>query len=121
MAFFLLIALQAPLFSKWGSVAYFQMNREFIAKNLCVNKNKPKMNCNGQCYLAKQLKSAEDKETKSNSEKLEKMPELVLFLPIHSEIPFKQILVFQSENNFNYSNHYTFQFSFNLNQPPAIS
>jgi len=36
------------------------------------------MNCNGQCILAKKLKAAEDKEQKSNSERLEKMPEVVL-------------------------------------------
>jgi hypothetical protein len=36
------------------------------------------LDCNGQCYLAKQLKAAEEKEQKSNSERLEKMPEVVL-------------------------------------------
>jgi hypothetical protein len=36
------------------------------------------LNCNGQCYLAKQLKAAEEKEQKSNSERLAKMPEVLL-------------------------------------------
>jgi hypothetical protein len=36
------------------------------------------MNCNGQCYLAKQLKASEEKEQKSNSERLEKTAQLEL-------------------------------------------
>lgn len=78
LAIFLLFSLQLPLFNKWGSVAYYQINRDYIAENLCVNRDKPMLNCNGQCYLAKKLKAAEEKEQKSNSERLEKMPEVVL-------------------------------------------
>ncbi|MFD3275142.1 hypothetical protein [Aquirufa echingensis] len=78
IAILLLIAIQLPLMSQWASVAYYQVNRNYIAKNLCENRDKPKLNCNGQCYLAKKLKAAEDKEQKSNSERLEKMPEIQL-------------------------------------------
>ena len=64
--------------NQWGAVAYYRINRDYIAENLCVNRDKPMLNCNGQCYLAKKLKAAEEKEQKSNSERLEKMPEVVL-------------------------------------------
>jgi hypothetical protein len=70
--------MQVPLMNQWGAVAYYRINRDFIAENLCVNRDKPMLNCNGQCYLAKKLKAAEEKEQKSNSERLEKMPEVVL-------------------------------------------
>ena len=36
----------------------YAMNKEYIAKNLCENRAKPKMNCNGKCHLMKQLKKA---------------------------------------------------------------
>lgn len=36
----------------------YALNKEYIAKNLCENRNKPKMNCNGKCHLMKQLKKA---------------------------------------------------------------
>jgi hypothetical protein len=42
--------------------AGFEMNREYIAAKLCVNKDKPQMHCNGKCYLAKKIKQAEEKE-----------------------------------------------------------
>ncbi len=38
---------------------YF-LNKDYVAANLCENKNKPKMSCEGKCHLKKQL----DKETK---------------------------------------------------------
>ena len=78
IALLLFMAMQIPLMNQWSAVAYYRVNRDFIAKNLCVNRDKPMLNCNGQCYLSKQLKAAEDKEQKSNSERLNKMPEVVL-------------------------------------------
>jgi len=78
LALLLFFAMQLPLMNQWGAVAYYRVNQDYIAKNLCENRDKPMMNCNGQCYLAKQLKAAEEKEQKSNSERLEKMPEVVL-------------------------------------------
>lgn len=44
--------------------AGFEMNQSYIAKELCVNKDKPQLHCNGQCYLMKKLKQAQDKEQK---------------------------------------------------------
>jgi hypothetical protein len=78
VALLLFLAMQLPLINQWGTVAYYRVNQDYIAKNLCENRDKPKMNCNGQCYLVKQLIAAEEKEQKSNSERLEKMPEVVL-------------------------------------------
>jgi hypothetical protein len=39
----------------------FKINQDYIAKNLCENRAKPKMQCNGKCQLMKKLKQA-DKE-----------------------------------------------------------
>ena len=40
----------------------YEMRKDYIAKTLCVNRNKPKLNCNGKCYLAKKLAQAEKQE-----------------------------------------------------------
>ena len=45
----------------WG---WYMANQSYIAATLCENKAKPKMNCNGKCQLAKQLKKA-DGESKN--------------------------------------------------------
>jgi hypothetical protein len=36
----------------------YAINKEYISKNLCENRTKPKLNCNGKCHLMKQLKKA---------------------------------------------------------------
>jgi hypothetical protein len=55
-------------------IANFELNRDYIAKQLCENKAKPKLHCNGKCYLKKQLQKEDKKEnsnTASSKEKLE--------------------------------------------------
>ncbi|HVI45044.1 MAG TPA: hypothetical protein VM802_09240 [Chitinophaga sp.] len=45
----------------------FNLQQGYIAKNLCVNRNKPSLHCNGHCYLNKQLKKATDQQKKNAS------------------------------------------------------
>lgn len=40
----------------------YEIRKDYIAKTLCVNKNKPILLCNGKCYLAKKLAQAEKQE-----------------------------------------------------------
>ena len=40
---------------------YF-INKSYIAKVLCINKEKPKLRCNGKCYLTKQLKEQQKQD-----------------------------------------------------------
>lgn len=61
-------------------VTNYLVEKERIAKELCENKDKPMLNCNGKCYLAKQLKKS---ETKQNEK-----------FTVHSELP---VFILQSE------------------------
>lgn len=40
----------------------YEVRKEYIAKTLCVNLNKPLLNCNGKCYLAKKLAESSRQE-----------------------------------------------------------
>lgn len=40
----------------------YAINRDYIAKVLCINKDKPVMKCNGKCHLFKQV-AKQQKET----------------------------------------------------------
>ena len=40
----------------------FELNKENIIKNYCVNKNRPELHCDGKCFLSKKIKSAQEKE-----------------------------------------------------------
>lgn len=67
-AILILAALTAQSFSQLGILAYYQLNKSYIARTLCVNRDKPMMHCNGKCYLAKQLRENEKREHPGNVE-----------------------------------------------------
>jgi len=68
-----------PTLSPWGTVAYFHINRAYIAKVLCENRARPQLHCNGKCYLAKTLKKQQEKKDKETTERVENTPILQLF------------------------------------------
>ena len=42
----------------------YELRKEFIIDNYCVNKDRPELNCDGKCYLATRLAAAEKQEQK---------------------------------------------------------
>ena len=42
----------------------FVANRDYIAKNLCENRDRPELKCNGKCQLCKRLRAEDKKENK---------------------------------------------------------
>lgn len=70
-----LMATQA--FSKWVMLLEYQWNKEYIAINLCENKARPKLKCEGKCQLAKKM-AAEEQESSPQSPNLKlKFQEIV--------------------------------------------
>jgi hypothetical protein len=76
-ALLMVIAVLSPAFLQLGVVAYFQVNKNYIQQQLCINKNNPKSNCNGHCYLTKQLKKAEEGERKQSSRIVKEKEEII--------------------------------------------
>lgn len=62
----LMLLMLAQTFSKWAVVIEYNLNRDYVAKNLCVNKAKPKLHCNGKCQMMKKL-AEEEKQNSSNN------------------------------------------------------
>jgi len=60
----LLICIQS--FASWVIIAEYAINKDYITRNLCVNKERPKLHCNGKCQLAKKL-AAEENQNSSDS------------------------------------------------------
>jgi len=56
-------------FSKGLVLAEFMLNRDYIAKVLCINKAKPQLACHGQCHLMKQMERETKKEQNGNAVK----------------------------------------------------
>jgi flagellar basal body-associated protein FliL len=118
---FIILALTGVLlqnFSKILIYANFELNKEFIAKTLCVKKEIPANNCNGKCHLKKQLDNEEKKE-QSPSNTLKEKVEIQFF----SEIKFNTNLL-----NTPFTNIVKPDYSFSLSeehlhtvfQPPKV-
>ena len=60
----------------------YAINKEYISKVLCENRNKPQMHCNGKCHLNKELKKAASEESGNNS-----IPKVNLedYITLHTE------------------------------------
>jgi len=96
IAFILILALLTSNFSRFFIYAGFELNRDFIATTLCENIDVPEMHCDGQCYLAKKIKQAQEKE-KSNSQDLKKGNYQEAFISEKTvmTLPFNYILLFK--------------------------
>lgn len=54
-----IILIMTQTFSKWIMIAEFNINRNYIAKNVCENRYRPMMHCNGHCQLMKKMRQEE--------------------------------------------------------------
>ena len=58
----LILLMGIQTFSKWCVILEYQVNKDFIAKNLCVNRSKPASCCQGKCYLTKKIAEDESQQ-----------------------------------------------------------
>ena len=79
LVYILLVATLLPSVSQWGIVAHYQLNKDYIARVLCENRDRPELHCDGKCFLAKRLKAQQDKQDKETTERVQNMPTLQLF------------------------------------------
>ena len=91
LAYLLLIATLLPTFSQWGTIAYYHVNKDYIAKVLCENRAKPQLHCEGKCYLAKKLHAQQEQQDKATAERVQKTPDFQLFFQVTSLFSFGQI------------------------------
>ena len=71
----LLVFIQ-PLSKVWIFVS-FKINQDYIAKNLCENRAKPILKCNGKCQLMKKLKQADKDEEKQTPQTIKEKLEVL--------------------------------------------
>ncbi len=105
-------------FSTYTPYIEFVFNKEFIAKVLCINKDKPELKCNGKCHLKKQVKENSDKEQEKKST-----------IPVNERFEFSKYLnnglvevicfeyIGKTINPF-IANNYSYTFIFDITHPP---
>jgi hypothetical protein len=97
-------------------MAGYEVNRDYIAKNLCENRNKPQMHCNGKCHLNKELKEQQKKEQNPLSSIIIKYLAIQYFQSQY-EFSFTHFST-TVKNNFYYSQTSLPKISFSIFHPP---
>src|SRR4051794_9959605 len=78
-AVLLMVLFSVQTFSKWVWELDYQLNKTYITSNLCINKAKPQLHCNGKCQLAKKLAEEENKSKTSGTASLKNDASTVFF------------------------------------------
>ena len=73
----LISLLFAQTFSKWMVVLEYQLNKDFIANALCINKAKPILKCKGKCQVMKKLAEEEQENSSTTNPIKTKVQEVV--------------------------------------------
>ena len=119
VAFFLaLILLTKPALP----VLEYAINYEYISTVLCINKEEPKLECNGKCHLKEQLaNAAEDEKPISSDKKSNAHQESeVLFFVDDEPLLFNTFLQENNHNNTScYTNLYKFSVVSTIFHPPS--
>ena len=72
--------------SKLVFIADYYLNKDYIAKNLCENRNKPEMNCCGKCCLKKKLVNDEKDQSPSSGSQRGKEEVTLYYSPFSIEV-----------------------------------
>ena len=99
-------------------ITSFQINRDYIASNLCINRFDKIPTCKGQCFLTKEL-NKEQNENKRNITMIEKDSIFIAphFVVIQTPKYSKSIL--KNKFSFYKATKYT-SFLFNFENPPEL-
>lgn len=106
-----------------SNVLYYQLNINDIIEKYCVNKERPKLNCNGKCYLMTQMKKSKTTSDTNNTNSFTIIIEA--FIPLFFEdntLQIKNIPNFYTEHQPNWKliQLYKENVSKNIDHPPEI-
>lgn len=76
-AFLLLLAFAVSTFSRVAIVVDFYANQNYIAQNLCENRDKPMMHCCGRCQLRKRLAQQDAQDKNAPERKVDNKQEVL--------------------------------------------
>lgn len=115
----LMLSLSFQSLVKIGILTWYELNKEYVANNLCENRSKPKLHCNGKCYLNKQLKKTDGNTDARKTAGNERLELLECVLPETFSVRW-QCFDAKPLPVAPYSNTYRFLFSDVVFHPPSV-
>jgi hypothetical protein len=113
----LIVTIAIQVFSKWIVILVYEMNKDYIASNLCVNRAKPASCCKGKCFLQKKLAIDDDQQPSPGKSSHAEDIQVELFLHELIQIDFG-LPVLSSQHSLFYINGKSQEFSSSSFQPP---
>ena len=103
-------------------VLEYLVNYDYIATELCINKDKPEMHCNGKCHLAKEIAKTINTESSNPTEKKANTLqfEILYFQEIHSITFNGTTFSSHPKETTVYTNIYQHLFSNATFRPPTV-
>lgn len=116
--FFFTFLYLVAMFRPVVPVIEFIINQDYISEFLCINTDKPKLQCNGKCYLMQMIQEQED-EKRKNIPRIDFSKYPIGFITI-SIIPQKKTFRTCSLAFFNDTENYSYLYSFSDFHPPTF-
>jgi hypothetical protein len=102
-------------------VVDYIINYEYISTQLCENKAKPELKCNGKCHLKKELaKEAKKENPKSNEQKSTSLTFEVLYCENLSDFTFDALALLKKRVLARYNCIYFRMNSSSIFHPPIL-
>lgn len=103
-------------------VLEYVLNYDYIVKELCENKAKPEMKCNGKCHLVKELAKASENDTPASQDKKSSQTTFeILFLQKLTSLEVVALhFPIQKAINAKYSDFYFYENSKPAFHPPSV-
>lgn len=120
MKFAIVILSLFMLFKPVLPVVEYVVLYDYIKNELCVNKDKPEMKCNGKCHLKKEMANASDSgKEKSKSNFASAEIQIVYFQEVLNKTAIYSFQTYSFKAFFALVNQYYFSFSNFLFRPPV--
>lgn len=95
----------------------YAVNYDYISKVLCINKDKPALECNGKCQLMQKIEQQQEDDFKSLRIVIKDYP--IGFVKILS-IKKQKIISRKHLTLYAYKQNYSFLFSKRIFHPPVV-
>ncbi len=83
-----ILLITSLISSSWmtaGIYADFMFRKDYIIKNICINRTNPSLKCEGKCYLMTKIKEHTTRSIKSQTNQVVSLIEMTInFLPLFS-------------------------------------
>lgn len=113
-----LLGILLQTFSQVVTVADYYAHKDYIAKTLCENRDKPMMHCDGKCCLKKKL--AKQGKEQAPSPTNNKSEQVVLFFADNRYEVYPVTILSEANHYFNRNDLRTCAFHGSVFHPPAV-